>query len=182
MSHFQSVDLLPPDAFFELTDKYLKDSNEQKINVGVGVYRTNEGKPHVLSVVRKAEKIIMENNEDHEYLPIAGYPQFRKLALQLVVGNHENERFATVQCISGTGALRVGAEFIKNNYPTSKVYISNPTWPNHRHIFESANLKVEEYRYYDPVARSVSFEAYKQDLLNAPSGSVFVLHACAHNP
>eukprot|EP00835_Amoeboradix_gromovi_P001133 NODE_45_length_27728_cov_0.328387.p15 type:complete len:184 gc:universal NODE_45_length_27728_cov_0.328387:4454-3903(-) len=180
--HFSSVDLLPPDAIFNLTDSYKQDQFDRKINVGVGAYRTDSGKPYVLNVVRKAEKRIMDSNEDHEYLPIPGLPLFRKHALQLAVGTQENERFAVVQCISGTGALRVSAEFIKKHFPSAIVYISNPTWANHRQIFEAANLKVEEYRYYDSNTRGLAFDSYKQDILDAPSGSVFVLHACAHNP
>ena len=181
ISIFQELALIPPDPIFNLTDSYKADSFPQKINVGVGAYRLNDGKPYVLKVVRKAEQIILNGNEDHEYLPIAGLPAFRKHSLRLAVGS-EADNFAVVQCISGTGSLRVGAEFIKSAFPNSSIYISNPTWSNHRSIFEAANLKVEEYRYYDPITRGLAFEAYKQDVLNAPNGSVFVLHACAHNP
>ena len=182
LTQFKELELLPPDAIFNLTDSYKADTSNDKINVGVGAYRTNDGKPYVLSVVRKAEQKILNGNEDHEYLPISGYPLFRKHALKLAIGEKENERFAIVQAISGTGALRVGGEFIFRMNPNAVVYISNPTWANHRQIFESCNLTVKEYRYYDPATRGLAFEAYKEDIANAPDGSVFIVHACAHNP
>lgn len=180
-SHFQPVELLPPDAIFDLTDSYKQDDFNLKINVGVGAYRTDDGNPCVLNVVRKAEKLILDEQVDHEYLPIPGYPAFRKAVVKLAVGQ-DNDRFAVVQSISGTGALRIGAEFIKNLYPNTTVYISKPTWSNHRQIFEAATLNVAEYRYYDPKTRGLAFDGYLHDVLNAPNGSVFVLHACAHNP
>eukprot|EP00834_Sanchytrium_tribonematis_P000054 NODE_2_length_91304_cov_0.692462.p54 type:complete len:185 gc:universal NODE_2_length_91304_cov_0.692462:10830-10276(-) len=179
-SHFQSVELLPPDAIFNLTDTFKADKFENKINLGVGAYRDEQGKTHVLKVVRKAEDII-NGKEDHEYLPIAGHSLFRKHALKLVTGNEE-DRFSIVQAISGTGALRIGAEFIKNTLSNTTVLISNPTWANHRAIFECVGLKVEEYRYYDPSTRGLAFNDMKTDIMNAPNGSVILLHACAHNP
>ncbi len=181
MSHFDQLTLLPPDAIFYLTDSYKQDTSKVKINLGVGAYRDDNGKPYVLKVVRKAEQMILSNDEDHEYLPITGLPLFRKVAMELVLGEC-TETSTAVQCISGTGALRVGAEFLNNMYPTTTVYISNPTWVNHRQIFESANCTVDEYRYFDSNTIGLAFDNYKADVEAAPNKSIFVVHACAHNP
>ena len=176
---------LSPDAVFDLNTRYKADPNPQKINLGVGAYRTNQGQPWVLPVVRKAEKLVLEENLDHEYLPISGLEDFNRSAVKLVLGDHKvlaEGRNASVQCLSGTGALRTGGEYIKRAKPLSTVYVSEPTWILHHTLFKSCGLKVETYPYYNLETKSLDFEKLIEFLKDSEKGSVFVLHVCGHNP
>lgn len=177
---FQSLDLLPPDAIFHLTDAYKMDENPKKINLGVGAYRNNEGQPQVLQAVREAENRL-NGSENHEYLPISGLASFNDASMKLVLGSKVSH-CAIVQTISGTGALRIAAELIRKVNPSATIFISDPTWANHNGIFQAAQLKVQTYRYYSKSTMAVDFDGMVQDVDQAPDGSVFVLHACAHNP
>jgi len=187
MSFFSEIVEAPADAIFGLNIAFKSDPHPDKLNLVVGAYRTEEGKPFVLSSVKKAEKFILESPEfNKEYLPIDGHPEFNRAAARLVFGeeiyNAENKRIVTVQTLSGTGALRTGAEFIKRFMPNSTVYISEPTWPNHKNIFAAAGVPTKLYKYYDPKLNGIDFNGLVSDIKAAPSGSIFLLHACAHNP
>ncbi|KAG2228727.1 aspartate aminotransferase [Thamnidium elegans] len=188
VSVFQEVPQAPPDAIFHLTASYKADTNPNKINIGVGAFRTDEMKPYVLPVVRKAETILYSDETlDHEYQPIAGQPSYTRAATRLILGEDspaiKEGRTAGVQTISGTGANHTGALFLHQFYKKSnKCYISNPTWANHRSIFSLVGFEVEEYPYWNPQTRGLDYEGLLQSLRDAPQGSIFVLHPCAHNP
>ncbi|KAK9915069.1 hypothetical protein WJX75_004347 [Coccomyxa subellipsoidea] len=187
-SIWQSIPQGPPDAILGISEAFKKDPSPKKINLGVGAYRTEEGKPLVLNVVKKAEqKIINDPNENKEYLGITGNPKFNSLSAQLAFGEGSpvirEARNATVQCLSGTGSLRVGAEFLAQHYPVHTVLLPSPTWANHHKIFPLAGIKdVRTYRYYKPSTRGLDFEGMIEDLQRAPEGAIVLLHACAHNP
>ncbi|KAI3387020.1 hypothetical protein SNEBB_000289 [Seison nebaliae] len=186
-SSWSQVPLGPPDAILGITEAYKKDINPQKVNLGVGAYRDDNGKPFVLSSVRKAEKMISEKKMDKEYAGISGVPIFTSLAAQLAFGSDSNvikeKRNATVQSISGTGALRIGAAYLNRFYPQNKtVWLPSPTWGNHKPILTDSGLKFESYTYYDPKTCALNFDGMMNDLNKIPKQSVVLLHACAHNP
>mgnify|MGYP000023057609 FL=1 len=155
--------------------------------LGVGAYRTDEGKPYYFPVVRKAEeRILADPTANKEYLPIDGLPKFRELASKFLLGDDHpaivEKRVCTVQSLSGTGALRLGAEFISKFMKGRKVYLPNPTWGNHNAIFTEVGMEIVQYRWYKAETCSLDFEGLKEDMMNAPEGSIFLLHTCAHNP
>ncbi|KAH9305334.1 hypothetical protein KI387_009738, partial [Taxus chinensis] len=170
-----------------VTVAYNKDPSPVKLNLGVGAYRTEEGKPLILNVVRQAEELLIQDRSRYkEYLPITGLADFNKLSSKLILGNDspaiQERRVATVQCLSGTGSLRVGAEFLSRHYSQHIIYIPVPTWGNHPKIFKIGGLGVKTYRYYDPKTRGLDYRGMLEDLQTAPSGAIVLLHACAHNP
>lgn len=185
-SLFAHVDQAPPDPIFGLTQKFKDDTHEMKLNLGVGAYRTEEQEPYVLNVVKKTEAILLERNLDKEYLPIEGYAEFVRAASVLVLGSEspaiKEDRVAAVQSLGGTGALRIGFEFLNIFSPDTTVYIPSPTWGNHRQILTYARLPFKDYRYYNPATKRLDIEGFLEDIRNAPRGSVFIIHACAHNP
>lgn len=177
----------PPDAILGITEAFKKDSFDQKINLGVGAYRDDQGKPYVLPSVKKAEKIIVEKNLDKEYAGITGIPAFTSAAAELAYGSNSapilENRVAITQTISGTGALRVGGAFLDRFYPGSKkILLPTPSWANHAAVFRDSGLTPEQYTYYDKESISLNFEGMLNDIESAPNGTIVVLHACAHNP
>jgi len=191
MSMFSEVSAAPPIEVFQLGRDYQADTDPNKVSLGVGAYRTEEGKPWILPVVKKAEHILADKVEkeeiNHEYLPVLGHESFAAAATKMLLGESSEAvkegRSFGVQALSGTGALRVGAEFLKNIMQRDTVYYSDPTWGNHGLIFKNAGFKnINKYRYWDPENKSLNFAGMLEDLNNAPEGSVIVLHACAHNP
>lgn len=186
-SVFANVARAPEDPILGVTVAYNKDPSPVKLNLGVGAYRTEEGKPLVLNVVRKAEQLLVnDRSRVKEYLPIVGLADFNKLSAKLILGSDspaiQGNRVTTVQCLSGTGSLRVGAEFLARHYYQRTIYIPNPTWGNHTKIFTLGGLTVKTYRYFDPVTRGLNIQGLLEDLSSAPSGAIVLLHACAHNP
>ncbi|XP_044752530.1 aspartate aminotransferase, mitochondrial [Coccinella septempunctata] len=186
-SWWSQVEMGPPDAILGVTEAYKRDTNPNKINLGVGAYRDDNGKPYVLPCVRKAESQIAAKNLDKEYSPISGSADFCKYSIQLALGDDsevvKSGRNATVQTISGTGALRVGAAFLKGFYPFSKtVYIPSPSWGNHTPIFKHSGMDVKSYKFYDPKSCGFDFEGACNDIMSIPEKSIILLHACAHNP
>ncbi|PWA59512.1 Aminotransferase, class I/classII [Artemisia annua] len=176
-SIFANILRAPEDPILGVTVAYNKDPSPVKLNLGVGAYRTEEGKPLVLNVVRRAEQLLVnDRSRVKEYLPIVGLADFNKLSAKLILGADspaiKGNLVTTVQCLSGTGSLRVGRT----------IYIPNPTWGNHTKIFNLAGLTVKTYRYYDPVTRGLNIQGLLEDLGSAPSGAIVLLHACAHNP
>ncbi|KAK6129692.1 hypothetical protein DH2020_036558 [Rehmannia glutinosa] len=187
ISVFDHVVRAPEDPILGVTVAYNKDPSPAKLNLGVGAYRTEEGKPLVLNVVRRAEQMLVnDSSRVKEYLPIVGLADFNKLSAKLILGADspaiQENRVTTVQCLSGTGSLRVGAEFLARHYHQHTIYIPLPTWGNHTKVFGLAGLSVKTYRYYDPATRGLNFEGLLEDLRSAPSGAIVLLHACAHNP
>ncbi|KAI1909488.1 aspartate transaminase aat1 [Ophidiomyces ophidiicola] len=177
----------PPDGILGITEAFKADTFNEKINLGVGAYRDDQGKPYVLPSVRAAEAKIVNSKLDKEYAGITGVPSFIKASSELAYGANsaavKEGRIAITQSISGTGALRIGGAFLERFYPHAKaIYIPNPSWANHSAIFKDSGLKVEKYRYYNKDTIGLDFEGFVADLKAAPANSVFLLHACAHNP
>ncbi|CED82622.1 aspartate aminotransferase [Phaffia rhodozyma] len=188
---FSEISYAAPDPIFALTAGYKADPSPNKINLGVGAYRDDTGKPWVLPVVKKAAALIEADGEiDHEYLPIAGLPDFVAGAAKLILGENSpaiaEGRVASTQTISGTGANHLGALFLHKFYPFpssgKKIYVSNPTWANHNSIFSLIGFEPVPYPYYDPKTIGLDFPGFKGSLEQAEEGSVFLVHACAHNP
>ncbi|KAI9783046.1 MAG: aspartate transaminase aat1 [Candelina submexicana] len=177
----------PPDAILGITEAFKADSFKEKINLGVGAYRDDKGKPYVLPSVRTAEKKVVESALDKEYAGITGVPSFTKAAAVLAYGPDsaaiKEDRVAITQSISGTGALRIGGAFLQRFFPgAKKIYIPSPSWANHNAVFKDSGLQVEKYRYYNQDTIGLDFEGMAADIKAAPKGSMFLLHACAHNP
>ncbi|KAL7752866.1 aspartate transaminase aat1 [Sorochytrium milnesiophthora] len=186
-STWASVKMGPPDPILGVTEAYKADKNPSKMNLGVGAYRDDNGKPYVLNCVRKAEKIIADKKMDKEYLGITGLPDFTRAAAQLAYGKDasvlSDKRVAVTQSISGTGALRIGGEFLRRFYPHgTRIYLPTPSWGNHTPIFRDSGLEVHQYRYYDKNTIGLDIEGMLADIKNAPAKSIILLHACAHNP
>lgn len=187
MAHFFSgVAKAPSDAILGLTASFLKDPREKKVNLSVGIYKTEEGKTPVLSCVKEAEKFFLEQEETKSYLPIEGDPLYLKEIAALIFGRklygELSSRLTLVQSLGGAGALRLGGEFIAEELKGSVCYISDPTWPNHEAIFMQSGLSVKKYPYYDFKRRKVDFDAMYQFLSSLPPKSLIVLHAVCHNP
>lgn len=176
----------PPDAILGITEAFKKDSFDQKINLGVGAYRDDNGKPYVLPSVKKAECIVAKKMLDKEYASITGISSFTSSAAELAYGPTSSalleNRIAITQSISGTGALRIGAAFLERFYPSKKILLPTPSWANHVAVFRDAGMEPEQYRYYDKSTISLDFDGLIEDLEAAPRGTAVLLHACAHNP
>lgn len=185
-SLFSQIAQAPPDPILGLTEAFLADTNPKKVNLGVGVYQDANGKVPVLKVVREAEQRWFAKEDSKSYLPIDGVPSYNKLVQQLVLGEESQViragRALTVQGLGGTGALKIGADFLKRFFAESKVYISGPSWENHRALFEAAGFCVETYPYYDPQSHGLDFEAMTQTLKGLAPRSIVLLHAACHNP
>ncbi|KAH8254201.1 hypothetical protein KR032_008859, partial [Drosophila birchii] len=188
MSIFADVPKGPAIEVFALTAAFKDDTHPKKVNLSVGAYRTDAGVPWVLPVVRKTEiSIASDEAVNHEYLPVTGLDTFTQAATELVLGADspaiKEKRAFGVQTISGTGALRVAADFLHTQLKRNVVYYSNPTWENHHKIFCDAGFTtLKSYRYWDQAQRQLDFKNMVADLNEAPPGAVIILHACAHNP
>ncbi|XP_072292398.1 aspartate aminotransferase, cytoplasmic [Eucyclogobius newberryi] len=193
MSMFCEVPQAAPVAVFKLSQDFNNDQFPKKVNLGVGAYRTDEGLPWVLPVVKKVEKLIVEDDKlNHEYLPILGLPEFRSAASKIALGDDspaiKDNRVGAVQCLGGTGALKMGGEFLRrfyngNNNSKTPVYVSAPTWENHNAVFANAGFEdIRPYKYWDSENKGLDLAGFLGDLESCPERSIFVLHACAHNP
>ncbi len=185
-SLFAAIEMAPRDPILGITEAYNADQNPNKVNLGVGVYYDDNGKVPLLECVKKAEAQLMEKAAPRTYLPIEGLAAYDKAVQELVFGADspviQEKRAITVQAIGGTGALKLGADFLKRFSPNAQVFISDPSWENHRALFESAGFTVNNYPYYDPATRGVNFAGMLNALKEMPAGSIVVLHACCHNP
>lgn len=187
MSIFSSCFLAPPDPILNMSVAFKKDPNPSKVDLGVGAYRDEEGKPLIFKAVKVAElSIINDSRENHEYTTIEGLGDLKALCLKVLFGSDMSEtdlnRIVSSQSISGTGALRLAAEFISIHCKKPRVYVSDPTWGNHNAIFAKAGLEVTTYPYWDAVNKKVNIEDMLSFLETVAEGSVVLLHACAHNP
>ncbi|HWK70474.1 MAG TPA: amino acid aminotransferase [Burkholderiaceae bacterium] len=185
-SLFESVELAPRDPILGLNEQYNADTRTGKVNLGVGVYYDDEGRIPLLDAVSKAETARIEAHAARGYLPIEGIPGYNKGAQTLLLGEGSPliaaGRVLTAQALGGTGALKIGADFLKQLLPGSKVVISNPSWENHRALFERAGFTVETYPYYDAATHGLDFEGMLASLQALPEQTIVVLHACCHNP
>jgi len=181
---WNEVPVGPPDAILGIAQAFRAASEKHKVNICVGAYRDTDGKPWILPSVRKAEEMMLvDNTENKEYLPIEGDSAYVEKALKFAYGaNAPLERIAGVQTLSGTGACRVGGQFLADFYPNRNIYVPDPTWGNHHKIFAECGLKVNTYRYYDRSTNRLNLQGMLKDFEEAPDGSVLLLHACAHNP
>ncbi len=186
MSLFANVELAPRDPILGLNEAFNADTRATKVNLGVGVYFTDEGKIPLLRAVAAAEKSMMEKPSPRGYLAIEGIAAYNQGVQNLLFGKDSEiiqaGRVVTAQAVGGTGALKIGADFIKRLEANAVVAISDPSWENHRALFESAGFKVVNYTYYDPQTRGVNFAGMVASLEALPARSVVVLHACCHNP
>ena len=186
MSMFSAVEMAPRDPILGLNEQFAADSNPKKVNLGVGVYYDDNGKLPLLACVQKAEQAMMEKPSARGYLPIDGIAAYDSAVQTLVFGAQspsvQAKRVATVQCLGGTGGLKVGADFLKRLNPQAKVLISDPSWENHKALFTQAGFDVQAYPYYDAQALGVDFTKMLASLAAADPGTIVVLHACCHNP
>ncbi len=184
---FEKIAAAPADPILGLTEEFKNDSRAEKINLGVGIFKNNEGQTPILKCVKKAEEIILATEKTKSYLPIVGAPEYGRLVRELVLGKDSEilaaDRARTAQAPGGTGALRVGADFLKQQNVTAKIWISDPTWANHMQVFGKAGLEIGRYAYYDKATQGLDFEGMKNDLrTKAKAGDAVLLHACCHNP
>jgi aromatic-amino-acid transaminase len=180
------VQMAPRDPILGLTEAYNADKNPKKVNLGVGVYTDDSGKVPLLECVRRTERQLVEQPAARNYLPIDGLAAYDRAVQSLVFGADcpalKQGRIVTVQSLGGTGGLRVGADFLRRTAPNAELWISDPSWENHRAVFESAGFKVNTYPYYDAKTRGVDFDGMLGALKAMPAGSIVLLHACCHNP
>ncbi|EGQ7831517.1 amino acid aminotransferase [Vibrio vulnificus] len=183
---FEKVVAAPADPILGLTEEFKKDPRAEKINLGVGIYKTEQGETPVLATVKKAEAALVETEKTKSYLTIEGTAEYALAVQKLLFGADAElinaQRAKTAQAPGGTGALRVAGEFIKRQLGDVKIWISNPTWANHHGVFRAAGLETVEYAYYNPETKDKDFAAMLADLEKASAGDVVLLHGCCHNP
>jgi aromatic-amino-acid transaminase len=179
-----AVQMAPRDPILGVTEAFVADQNPNKVNLGVGVYCDDNGKVPLLECVRRAERQRVEAAPPHSYLPIDGLQSYDRAVMELVFGAEAaaSGRIVTVQALGGTGGLKIGADFLRRIDPQAEVWISEPSWENHRALFENAGFKVNAYPYYEPKTRGLDFAAMLGALEGLPAGAIVVLHACCHNP
>ncbi|MBO1540897.1 amino acid aminotransferase [Pseudomonas sp. OA65] len=186
MSLFSAVELAPRDPILGLNEAFNADTRTNKVNLGVGVYCNEEGRIPLLRAVVEAETIRVAQHVSRGYLPIDGIAAYDQAVQTLLFGKDSaliaSGRVITTQAVGGTGALKIGADFLKQLLPDAVVAISEPSWENHRALFETAGFPVQNYRYYDAATHDVNRSGLLEDLNALPDRSIVVLHACCHNP
>ena len=186
MSLFSAVEMAPRDPILGLNEAFNADTRTSKVNLGVGVYCNEEGRIPLLRAVVEAETIRVAQHASRGYLPIDGIAAYDQAVQKLLFGAESPllaaGRVITTQAVGGTGALKIGADFLKQLQPNAVVAISDPSWENHRALFETAGFPVQNYRYYDAATHDVNRAGMLEDLNALPAGSIVVLHACCHNP
>lgn len=183
---FEQVEIYPGDPILSLMDDYQKDPRVEKVNLSIGFYYDENGNVPVLDSVKKAKSILdARAQEPNLYLPMDGLPSFRKLVQEYLFGEanaSHGERIATIQTVGGSGAIRVGADFLKRYYPDSQVWVSDPTWDNHHAIFNGAGFEVQRYQYLKAGGQEINFEGLIDTFESLPANTIVLLHACCHNP
>ncbi|MDI1258113.1 amino acid aminotransferase [Aquabacterium sp.] len=183
---FQHVDAYPGDPILTLNEDFQKDPRADKINLSIGIYFDDAGKLPVMAAVREAESAMLATVGPKPYLPMVGASNYREAVQHLLFGaDHEavkSGRIATLQTIGGSGGLKVGGDFLKRYFPDSQVWVSDPTWDNHRAMFEGAGFKVNTYPYYDAATGGLNFEGLLATISDLPAHSIVLMHACCHNP
>ena len=185
-SILEKIEMAPKDPILGVTEAYVADQNPKKVNLGVGVYTDENGKVPVLQCVRTAEKKLGENATPRNYLPIDGIAAYDRAVQETLFGKDtpavKDGRIVTVQTLGGTGGLKVGGDFLKRFNPGADIYISDPSWENHRAIFEYAGYTVKTYPYYDAATNGLKFDAMLACFEQLPARAIVLLHACCHNP
>lgn len=183
---WKNIDAAPADSILGLTDAFKKDTNPNKVNLGVGVYKDDDGLTPILQSVKAAEKILVEKEKSKSYLPISGDPVYASSVQELLFGKGSevisSGRAATIHAPGGTGALRVGADLLAKFNSDAKIWISSPTWANHKGIFGAAGFGFEDYPYYNSESMGLEFDKMLKALQTVPAKDVVLLHACCHNP
>ncbi|RZF25631.1 aspartate/tyrosine/aromatic aminotransferase [Paraburkholderia sp. UYCP14C] len=183
---FEHIDAYAGDPILTLNENFAKDPRNDKVNLSIGIYYDDQGRLPVMQAVREAEGQLLAELGPKPYLPMAGFAHYRDAVQSLVFGDDSaariEGRIATVQTLGGSGALKVGADFIKRYFAGSRVWVSDPTWENHRFIFERAGFEVGAYPYYDASNGGLKFEQMLSAIDALPARSVVLLHACCHNP
>lgn len=170
-----------PDPIMSLMEAYMQDANPQKVNLGIGLYYDHQGNIPLMQAVHIAEQRLLEQQRPHTYPPIEGSALFARQIQTLLFGEPA-DRIATVQSVGGSGALKLGADFIYHYLARREIWVSDPTWANHWAIFEGAGLKVNTYPYFDDASGELRFAAMLDTLSALPEGAVVLLHPCCHNP
>ncbi|MDR5866994.1 amino acid aminotransferase [Halomonas koreensis] len=182
---FEQIERVPGDAILGLIEAFKKDTNPQKVDLGVGVYRDAQGNTPVMRAVKEAEALLLKNETTKTYIGSHGDPAYGEAILPLVLGEGspvlEAGRASATQSPGGTGALRLAADFIASQLPGKAIWVSDPTWPNHLGIFPAAGITLKKYPYVDADNR-LDFEGMLGALKQIPEGDVVLLHACCHNP
>ena len=185
-SLFAAVELAPRDPILGLTESFNADPRASKVNLGVGVYFDDSGKVPLLAAVKGAEKARLEAAPSRGYQPIEGLAAYNQIVQKMLFGEDSpllaEGRVVTFEALGGTGALKVGADFLRRLLPGATVFLSDPSWENHRALFEYAGFPVQTYPYYDAATRGVDLSGMQAGLNSLPAGSIVVLHACCHNP
>ena len=185
-SLFGALEMAPRDPILGVTEAFNTDPNPCKVNLGVGVYNDDTGKLPLLECVKRVEKEMTAKAASHGYLPIDGIAAYDKATQALVFGADSEPvrsgRIVTVQALGGTGALKIGADFLRRLLPDAAVWISDPSWENHRALYENAGFRVNNYRYYDAGTHGLDAAGMLEAIDSMPAGSIIVLHACCHNP
>ncbi|GKX56133.1 aminotransferase [Leminorella grimontii] len=183
---FETVKAAPADPILGLGELYNAETRPNKINLGIGVYKDETGQTPVLNCVKKAEQLLLETEKTKNYFPIVGLPPFAACTQELLFGAGSpiiaDKRARTAQAPGGTGALRIAADFLAANTSAKRVWISNPTWPNHKSIFQAAGLETAEYQYYNAQEHALDFDGLLASLSGAQAGDVVLFHGCCHNP
>ncbi len=183
---FSGVELAPRDPILGLTEAFAADPRQHRVNLGVGVYTNDAGRIPLLQAVREAESVLAAAAAPRGYLPIEGSQAYDAAVQELLLGEASpliaSRRVITAQALGGTGALRIGADLLKRIDPAAQVLISDPSWENHRALFEAAGFAVSTYPYYNPGTHGVDFAALRAVLSGTAAGTIVVLHACCHNP
>ncbi|HET9646498.1 MAG TPA: amino acid aminotransferase [Burkholderiaceae bacterium] len=183
---FQHVEPYAGDPILSLNEDFQRDPRPNKINLSIGIYFDDDSRIPVLQAVRRAEQQVIARNGPKPYLPMEGAANFRAAVQQLLFGpDHEalrSQRVATIQSVGSSGGLKVGADFLRRYFPESQAWVSDPTWDNHRSIFEGAGITVHTYPYYDQTTGGLKFDAMRSTLAALPPRSIVLLHACCHNP
>lgn len=182
---FADIELLPPDPILGVTAAFRRDTSPLKVDLGVGVYRDAEGNTPVPAAVRAAETAMLAEQSSKVYVGPAGNLPFNAEIARLALGTlatTSGERLATIQCVGGCGALRIGAELVRVGNPAAVIHVSDPTWANHEPLIGTIGLPLQRYPYYDPATRDVAFDHMLDHVASLPAGSVVLLHACCHNP
>jgi len=185
-SPLAAVDMAPKDPILGVTETYVADQNPRKVNLGVGVYTDDDGKVPLLECVREAEDLRVASGTPKSYLPIDGLAAYDSAVQELVFSKESapirEKRVVTLQALGGTGGLKIGADFLRQISPGATVWISAPSWENHRALFEGAGFPVKEYPYYHPGTHGLDFAGMLGALDRLPAGAIAVLHSCCHNP
>jgi aromatic-amino-acid transaminase len=183
---FEHIDAYAGDPILTLNENFAKDPRDHKVNLSIGIYYDDQGRLPVMQAVREAEGQLLADLGPKPYLPMAGFAHYRDAVQSLVFGDDSaaraEGRIVTVQTLGGSGALKVGADFIKRYFAGSRVWVSDPTWENHRFIFERAGFEVNAYPYYDESSGGLKFEEMLSAIDALPARSVLLMHACCHNP